>query len=264
MSKQGLSCTTLMGALREWWADQRSRSSLLSTLRALLSELWLFVRESTPEQRRQRYGDLEYDWDWRVNTTGGGVGWRERLLGVLHSAYQPTEPGQFHSMMQSLPIDFAQFTFIDLGAGKGRTLLMASDYPFRRIVGVELLPELHRIARENVEKYRSPAQKCFALELICGDARELDFPAEPSVIYLFNPFTETGFRKLTERLAESLRASPRMVYVLYHNPIYERGLAECGVLRKLVGTQQYSIYAAIDPISQAPTRQGRASRPEKA
>ena len=36
------------------------------------------------------------------------------------------------------------FTFIDLGSGKGRTLLMASDYPFRRIIGLELLEELRR------------------------------------------------------------------------------------------------------------------------
>ena len=96
-------------------------------------------------------------------------------------------------MMQSLPIDYTQFTFIDLGSGKGRTLLIASDYPFRRIIGVELLGELHRIAQENIRTYQSPTRKCFALEIIRGDAREFTFPAEPSVIYLFNPLTETGF-----------------------------------------------------------------------
>jgi len=48
--------------------------------------------------------------------------------------------------------DFHDFIFIDLGSGKGRTLLMASDYPFRRIVGVELLLALHQIAQENLEQ----------------------------------------------------------------------------------------------------------------
>ncbi len=42
-------------------------------------------------------------------------------------------------MMAALPIEFNQFTFIDLGSGKGRTLLMASDFPFRKILGVEIL-----------------------------------------------------------------------------------------------------------------------------
>jgi SAM-dependent methyltransferase len=264
VGNDGLPATSLMGALKEWWADQRGRSSFLLTLRVLLSELWLFVLDSTPERRRQRYGDVEYDWDWRVDTTGATVGWRERLLGMLHSAYQPTDPALFHAMVQNLPIEFSQFTFIDLGSGKGRTLLMASDYPFRRIVGVELLPQLAQIARENVERYQSAARKCFALEVICGDAREFDFPSEPSVIYLFNPFTETGFCKLIERMEDSLRADPRMVYVLYHNPLHERVLAECGALRRIAGTHQYAVYASTHPTLQTNPAQGRARRPEKA
>ncbi len=95
---------------------------------------------------------MEYDWEHRVNTTSGTVGWRERLLGVFHSPYQPTDAALFQEMMSSLPIAFSEFTFVDLGSGKGRTLLMASEYPFRRIVGVEILPELHRAAEKNIAK----------------------------------------------------------------------------------------------------------------
>ena len=76
-----------------------------------------------------------YDWDYRVDTTSATVGWRERLLGQFHSAYQPTEPALFKEMMAILKIDFQEFTFIDMGSGKGRVLLMAADYPFRRILG---------------------------------------------------------------------------------------------------------------------------------
>ena len=75
-------------------------------------------------------------------------------------------------MLSALPIDYRDFTFIDIGSGKGRTLLMASDYPFRRIIGVELLPELHRIAQENVRKYKNENQKSFAIVSQCVDARE--------------------------------------------------------------------------------------------
>ena len=53
------------------------------------------------------------------------------------------------------------FTFVDLGSGKGRTLLMASDYPFRRIIGVELLPSLHQIAQENLRQYKSESAEMF-------------------------------------------------------------------------------------------------------
>ena len=236
----------------QWWNDVAAREGRLAASRQLLAALWEFVRDSTPERLRQRYGDAEYDWDHRVNTTSAAVSWRNRLLGVFHSPYQPTEPALFHEMLAALAeqsrSDFHDFVFIDLGSGKGRTLLMASDYPFRRIVGVELLPSLHQAAEENLSKYRGESQKCFVLESICGDATEFAFPAEPTVLYLFNPFPESGLRRMISNLEESLRQKPRAAYVLYHNPLLEHLLSECGELRKLHATHQYALYgAAGDP-----------------
>src|SRR5271169_6097318 len=180
--------TSLLRAAWQWWKDIAGREGRLAATRQLLTALLEFVRDSTPERRRQRYGDAEYDWDHRVNTTSAAVGWRNRLLGVFHSPYQPTEPDLFHEMLAALSqqghFDFHDFVFIDLGSGKGRALLMASDYPFRRIVGVELLPTLHQAAEENLGKYRSESQKCFALESICADATEFPFPGANRLLSL--------------------------------------------------------------------------------
>jgi SAM-dependent methyltransferase len=174
------------------------------------------------------------------------VGWRERLLGVFHSPYQPTEPELFREMLEALArqpnLSWADFTFIDLGSGKGRTLLMASDYPFRLIVGVELLPALDQITQENLSQYKSESQQCFALESICADATEFPLPEEPLVLYLFNPFPLAGLRRVIAALERSLHDHPRTVYVLYHNPQLEHVLAESAALRKIGGTHQYSIY----------------------
>ncbi len=231
-----------------WWSDVAGREGRLSASRHLLAALWEFVRDSTPERRRQRYGDADYDWEHRVNTTSAAVGWRDRLLGVFHSPYQPTEAALFHEMLGTLReqshSDFHDFIFVDLGSGKGRTLLMASDYPFRRIVGVELLPVLHRAAQDNLSRYRSESQKCFALESICADATEFTFPVEPTVLYLFNPFPEAGLKRMVANLERSLLEHPRSVYVLYHNPLLERVLGGSAALKKIGGTHQYSIYGS--------------------
>jgi SAM-dependent methyltransferase len=235
----------LRRALGTWWRDQRQRHGVASSLGNLLRQLWGFLRESTPEQRRRRYGDVEYDWDHHVDTTSATVGWRDRLLGVLHSPYQPTEPELFREMLESLPTDFAGFTFIDLGSGKGRALLMAAAYPFRRIIGVELLPELHRVTRENLRKYASEKQRCFALEARCEDACEFEFPAHPTVLYLFNPLPEAGLRRVIANLEMSLGTHPRKVFVLYHNPLLERVLAASRALQRVGGTHQYSVYESI-------------------
>jgi hypothetical protein len=205
--------------------------------------------DSTPERRRRRFGDVEYDWEHRVNTTSGGLSWKDRLWGIFHSPYQPTDSALFHEMIAALSrqagFDFREFTFIDLGSGKGRTLLMASDYPFRRIVGVELLPALHKSAEENVSKYRSEGQKCFAMESLCLDATQFEFPVEPMVLFLFNPFPESGLRQVTENLRLSLRRAPRKVYVVYHTPLLGFVLSECDVIERIGGTHQYAIYRSL-------------------
>jgi SAM-dependent methyltransferase len=235
-----------------WWAQAASYEGYYLATRRLVGVLWEFARESTPDRLRQRFGDADYDWDYRVNTTSGAVGWRDRLLGEFHSAYQPTEPAAFHEMLNALRqssnpgqpvLNFRDFTFIDLGSGKGRTLLMASDYPFRQILGVELLPSLHQIAQQNLGQYKSEAQKCFALESICADATAFSFPDDPLVIFLFNPFPESGMRRMLQNLEQSLRSHPRAVYVLYHNPLLEHVLSESSALRKIAGTPQCSIYS---------------------
>jgi SAM-dependent methyltransferase len=208
-----------------------------------------FVRDSTPERQRRRFGDAEFDWKHRVNTTSAAVGWRDRLLGIFHSPYQPTDSALFHEMIAAVAaqpnFDFSAFTFIDLGSGKGRALLLASDYPFRRIMGVELLPDLHRIARENLARYKSEEQKCFALESNCGDAAEFALPPDPTLLFLFNPFPETVLRRVIGNLERSLREHPRGCYLLYHNPLLENVLAESAALHKINGTHQYAVYGAI-------------------
>jgi SAM-dependent methyltransferase len=234
----------LIESVFQWWKDHRKHEKFFPSLRRLIGLLWEFVRDSTPGRRRQRYGDVQYDWDYRVNTTSATVSWRNRLLGMFHSPYQPTEPSFFHDMLNALKIDFREFTFIDLGSGKGRVLLMASDYPFRRIVGIELFPDLQRVGQENLSQYKSDSQRCFAVESILGDARTFAFPPEPTVLYLFNPLPEEGLVQVMANLDRSLREAPRPLYVLYHNPLLDHVLAQCSGLGKHSGTLQFCIYAS--------------------
>ncbi len=233
-------------ALRGWWREQtRETGGAASAASGLVGKLWSFVRESTPERRRLRYGDMEYDWEHRVNTTSGTVSWRARLLGLFHSPYQPTEPALFQEMMASLPIEFDKFTFIDLGSGKGRTLLMASEYPFMKIVGVELIAELHRAAQQNVREYRSPTQRGLQIEAVCADASEFAFPDTPLVLYLFNPLPQAGLRRMIRNLEQSLEQSSRPVWIVYHNPAMDNIMAVSRALVRASGTGQYSVFTAL-------------------
>lgn len=194
-----------------------------------------------PDRRKQRYGDADFDWDFRVDTTSATVGWRTRLLGLLHSPYQPVEPELFEEIMNVLNIDFARFTFVDIGSGKGRALLLASRYAFDHLIGIELLPELHRVAGENVAKRFSGGAPNIAL--ICADAAEFIFPQDPLVVFLFHPLPEAGFRRVMNNLEKSLCARRRSLYLIYANPIFESLVRDCPQLRKIRGTHQYAVFS---------------------
>ncbi|HEY1524912.1 MAG TPA: class I SAM-dependent methyltransferase [Candidatus Angelobacter sp.] len=199
--------------------------------------------ELLPSRRKAGFGDLDYDWEHSVDTTRSNVGVRTQLLtGVTARPYFATEPWLFKQIMQAIRIDFSQFTFVDLGCGKGRVLLMASDYPFQRIVGVEFMAELHRAAQNNIVIYSNNRQRCLRIEAVCMDARDFQFPPEPLVVYLFNPFAEPTFAKVLENLLQSVEQAPRPVYIAYRFTEFENLLAQATWLEKIAGEEQWAVY----------------------
>jgi hypothetical protein len=229
--------------LARHWREGVRYFGLLRYLRELLSATWLALLELLPSRRKARFGDLDFDWEHSVNTTRSNVRFQTQLItGVTGRAYFATEPWLFEQIMQALPIDFSIFTFVDLGAGKGRALLMAADYPFQRIVGVEFMPDLCQATQENIAGYSSDRQKCQQIEVRCMDARDFQFPTGPLVVYLFNPFSEPTFATVLENLRNSVEQAPRPVYIAYRFTEFEGLLAESGWLEKIAGKEQWAVY----------------------
>ncbi len=228
-----------------WIADVVRHRGILGALRYYCSATLNLLRDLTPQRRRLRYGDIDYDFDHNVDTSWATLSLRTRLRELISGAqYHASEPALFHEMLSALPVPADGSVFIDLGSGKGRALLMASDYPFRQIVGVELLEELNQAAEKNIAGYRSANQRCFNIESVCGDAREFRFPYASFVLYLFNPFPDYVLRTVLENLRKSVEAQPREVYVINHNLIHEDIFRAQHWLRELHRTHQFAIYRA--------------------
>lgn len=211
----------------------------------LAGSAWLAMLELQPSRRKARFGDLDYDWENSVDTTRSNVGFGTQLLtGITGRPYFATEPWLFEQIMQALPADLSSYTFIDLGSGKGRVLLMASDYPFKRITGVEVMAKLCQAAHKNIAGYASNGQQCRRIEVLCMDARDFEFPVDPLVVYLFNPFSEPTFAAVLERLRQSLLKSPREVFIAYRYVEFEALLAKYDWLKKVEGTEQWAVFEA--------------------
>ncbi len=229
-----------------WIRDSLRHRGIRGSLRYYGRELVDMLRDLAPERRKSRYGDIDFDFDHGVDTTWATVSLRTRVREWLSGGqYQPSEPALFREIIESLPVPPDGFTLIDLGSGKGRTLLMASSFPFQRIIGMELLEELNAIAVQNIARYHSDEQRCFAIEAHTGDARYFEFPPEPTVLYLFNPFPRHIWREVLSNLQTSLRTAPRSVFVIYHNPVHEDILNLQGWLSEVKRTHQFVIYEAV-------------------
>ena len=128
--------------------------------------------------------------------------------------YQPSDPDGFRLLVEALPVDLKDYVFVDLGLGKGRVFLLASEYPFRRVVGVEFAQELNEIAERNVALYDGARRRCGEVRMDTADAADYLLPEEPVVLYLYNPFAPEVLRRHRERNRDSLERGSRPAYVL--------------------------------------------------
>ena len=134
-----------------------------------------------------------------------------------------TSPRSFDFMMRSLPRALAGTTFVDIGAGKSRSLLLASRYGFAKIVGVEFAKELVECSKGNIARFETVWQRCRDLSIVETDAVQFMFPETPLVIFFYNPFTHVVFETVLGNIVASLKAKPRDCIIIYgsssHNAI---------------------------------------------
>jgi SAM-dependent methyltransferase len=126
------------------------------------------------------------------------------------------------------------YSFVDVGAGKGRALLLASELPFRKIIGVELNPDLARIAQRNLARWRRVTGSKTSIRAVQEDALNFRWPRPPLLVYLYNPFDCSLIARLAEKLAAlSSSSASSLVDILYVNPTCTDVLTTNGAFSRL-------------------------------
>lgn len=171
-----------------------------------------------------------YDWD-RVHPfdraygtdTSGFLGGDQLLTGhpaeAHGSPYAGVQPSVVRRILKTLPA-LERCTFVDLGCGKGRPMLIASEFPFRDIVGVELSPLLVEAARTNAQimSRNHPDRTPVRVEL--GDATTYPIPPGDVVLFIYNSFDKELMQQVTRSVERALDADPdRRMFVVYCNPV---------------------------------------------
>ncbi len=134
-----------------------------------------------------------------------------------HSAiiYLPAPESVTVHMIKSINIPHRDFTFIDVGSGKGRIVLIASCFPFQAIIGIEISRQLHEIALKNIKQAVNPSKQCFNIHMHCMNALEFTPPETPVVFHFYHPFLPDILRPMLKIIGQSISQNPRPIYIIY-------------------------------------------------
>lgn len=204
--------------------------------------------------------DRDHSFDRRYGTdTSGAVGTDE--LGIDSDErrdqailYLPSPARVTAWMLDHIGIDPSSFTFMDLGCGKGRVLLVAAQRSFQGVVGVDISEALVEVARVNAARFTVPPGGCAHIHVLQADATTIDFPETDLLLHLYHPFEPAVTRAVLKRLQSSLEARPRQVriaYLLYTGAVPEvRGafadfpwLRETRYAHSLLGTYDWLFFS---------------------
>jgi SAM-dependent methyltransferase len=152
--------------------------------------------------------------------TSGSIAGKELGHGANQFGYQPIDCQSFVLALRRAGVR-RQDVFIDFGCGKGRALLLAALFPFRRIIGVERSSELCDHARRNTAA--APRWlRCRQIEVVRTDAVDYFVPDDATLLFLYNPFTSDVLESVLEHIRQSLLRRPRNLRIVYALPKMDR------------------------------------------
>ena len=170
----------------------------------------------SPWQLVEKYADASFDWHHATDTRVFAE------LPALHidspnkrhgQRYQASPVFSLRRVLRRLDIDFSDFSFVDFGSGKGRTLLLAGELPFKQVAGVEFSAQLNDCAAQNIARYRR--RKAGRVAAIHCDATAFELPPGNLVLYFFNPFKAEVLGQVLANIAASSRLQPRRIIIIY-------------------------------------------------
>jgi SAM-dependent methyltransferase len=145
---------------------------------------------------------------------------KDRELGITDARchwYVATDYETFERAMQHVDLRPNEDVFVDFGSGKGRIVLLAAHYPFRRVMGVEFSEALNDVGQRNLAQTRHTL-KCKDVQLIQANATEWAIPNDATVLFFFNPFDGAILAEVCANIQRSLAEEPRKMTIIYVRP----------------------------------------------
>lgn len=155
-------------------------------------------------------------------------------LGIANNERVRYKPVGWLVLRRALPPSTvtADDVFLDIGAGKGRAVLLAAAYSFRRVIGVELSTQLVHIARDNLGRARARL-RCKDVMIVNADAVQYEIPDDVTVVFTHNALLGASFAAVVQNVLNSYDRRPRSLRIVYVNPVEEPALLSTGRIRMI-------------------------------
>jgi SAM-dependent methyltransferase len=164
-----------------------------------------------------RLSEIFYEWRYGIISDTEILAGELGITDIACHDYLATGYVRFRQLMRHLVIRPDEDVFLDFGSGLGRAVILAATYPFRKVIGVELVADLHAKAQENVQRALRRL-RCRDIELHNVDARRFEIPHEVTIIYMWNPFSGAVLRQVLAKIRQSILEAPRIITVIHLSP----------------------------------------------
>ncbi|WP_422859908.1 class I SAM-dependent methyltransferase [Flagellimonas sp. S174] len=186
---------------------------------------------SIPSLYRSFYAkvwDIYYDFKYNVDTDAHVL--LENLdLSNEHKKhfywYEGTKVRPLKKLFKHLDIPKDR-RFIDIGSGKGRVLLVAAEYGFKKIIGIELSRSLYQISKKNIDTFKQKRNIDSQIEVLNINALDYVFKDDEDIIFLYNPFDEQTLKQLVFNIKSSKNRNNREIKIIYANSIHHKAIEE--------------------------------------
>jgi SAM-dependent methyltransferase len=179
----------------------------------------------------------EWWFDIKYGTDTSGIIQPEHLAiksPKKYGRYEPTKVVLLERLFSHIkPILPPDSVLVDFGCGKGRVLLMASEFGFREARGVEYAHDLCDIAISNCSSYKRTTAAATNFRIVEGDACDYEINTDENCFFFFDPFGQAIMRKVLDNIRKSLEVKPRKVLIIYHNPRFPEIILKDGVFTEV-------------------------------
>ena len=139
--------------------------------------------------------------------------------------------------------------FVDFGSGKGRVLMIAAQYGFRKIVGIDFSEPLCRLARQNLDAFCHRREVVSEITIVHADAVHYRIMEDEGIFFLYDPFGSEVLSKVLDNLRESIVSSPRQLYLIYNSPRHHEVIQQSGLFEHNrhfeIGGNEFYVYGNV-------------------